>query len=223
MKLTYSDLNLEVALHKDKLNIIVVENKKSFEKMIISLYKQIHKQEEQFIFSIESNEIDLYKIVSLITSPLELDIEKKVVEKQLYGYLEEESDVNGITEQIQDKLAKIIAIFDELKLLSDYDICFDDDMGMTDIFKSFQVHLKHLEGTFAEKFIEYAKVMKTLLKKDIFVIANCDSFLDDNDYSHIEKWAVYNDACIIFLNNRQIPLNIDANEIIIDLDLCTIF
>ena len=109
---------------------------------------------------------------------------------------------------------------DELKIYADYDLDFEEDFGLINLLKSFNVHLKDPEGRFAEKFIEYSSNMHRLLGKEIFIFISCIKYMNSQDVKFLIQHALYKGMRILFVENMQIDLNSDTNEYIIDNDLC---
>lgn len=223
MKLVYNTLNIVFNLCNGRNNYIVVESPYWFEKFIRELYESVTQKKEGFLLFDESDErLDMHKICEFIISPLDLSFDKREIQKKLFNELEVIVHDNGLIEDYCNIQSEIIQLFDALQELSEYDLDFYDEFDLLSWFKASNIHIKEPNGCFAEKIIEYIVTMKKLAEKCVFIIANCESFLDEKSYEYIEECAAYYDVCILFLSGRQIELKKSTHTYIIDKDLCEI-
>lgn len=222
MKLTYKRYNTLFDISDNHINSIVVEIPEVLEQFVLDLRYQIEKVEENFILSKDNETIQMHKVTEIITSPFDLEYNKKTVQKKLFEELTIQMYNSGMFEEITEIYAKIIQRLDTLDLLVDYNIDYSDTIAATNIFKEFDVNMKNPEGRFTEKFMKYAVNMNRMLGKSVFLLCCCDSYIKNEDYSHIEKWANYNGITVVFLRRIQINMNSTYNEYIIDKDLCII-
>ena len=116
----------------------------------------------------------------------------------------------------------MLELLSALHYQSEYQLDYAADFTLSEILKNYSVRLAEPVGNFAEKAIDYMTNIQKMLCKDVFIFVNCEAYLATEDYAHIAKFAVYYDIYILFLQNRQIYLNQECNEYIIDLDLCEI-
>ena len=220
MKLIYPKIGNNFNLVKGKINSIVIEDPFYYEDFILSLYNQINKKEESLELFLDNEKVDLHKYCELVISPMDLTFDKKEFQKKLYSHLSDEAELNDLVGKLFNKYGEILSLLDELGLISDYPIEFNNDLDVTDVLKHLDVHIMQPEGRFIERLIEYGKTVNRLLGKNILIIANCAAFLDAKEYKYLQEWAAYEEVYVLLLNNRQNKLNIDLNEFIIDVDLC---
>ena len=222
MKLLYPDYGLSFKIFEGYITSIVLERCDIFEKMILSMSNQIMKREEKLLFFIKEQKQDIDKYFEIITSPLDITYNKRELQKKLYCQLVEDMRLNDELDRISDAYSMIASALDALKALSDFEIDFNSEYEYMDILKHFDVSLREPEGTFFERFIEYAEAVHKLTGRSIFVLANCDAYISDEEYEYLSKWTAYEGISLIMLRNKQRPLYTDKNEYIIDVDLCEI-
>lgn len=222
MKLVYYPLNLSFEIEKGEMTSIVLENTAVFEKFLIDFHKHLEKEDELFAASTDNGSIDLTKIGEIISSPFDLHFEKREVQKKLYAELQKSAEENDIGHILAEYHGKMVQAMETLTFTSDYEIEINEDFSLQELLKNFSVHMKNPEGIFVEKLTEYMMSVKRLIGKKLFLLANCDAYLSENDYTYLEECAAYYDICIICLRNRQVKLPFVIREYIIDVDLCEI-
>lgn len=223
MKLIYYELSISFELKNGDINIFVIESPDLFEKIIMDLSCALETKEEYFSVYDEKNEkLDMRKICELILSPLDLVFDKREVQRKLFRELETVMMEDGLVEDLSKIQAGILQILDKLKNQTDYEIDFNDEMDLADMFRLYDIHIANPQGHFDEKLIEYMITLKRLAGIEVFILANCESYLSESAFAHLEKCAMYYELTIIFLTNRQIELLKSKNTYIIDVNLCEI-
>jgi CRISPR-associated protein, csn2 family len=220
MKLRYYRLNIDFTLYDNKPNILIIENPYEFEKFVIALDDRINKRTSDVELFNKAEKDDFSKKVEIFFSPLDFKYDKKDIQKRLFNELIEDIQSSKDLEEFSIICSKFFEILDELKIYADYDLDFEEDFGLINLLKSFNVHLKDPEGRFAEKFIEYSSNMHRLLGKEIFIFISCIKYMNSQDVKFLIQHALYKGMRILFVENMQIDLNSDTNEYIIDNDLC---
>ena len=88
--------------------------------------------------------------------------------------------------------------------------------------KIYNVRIAEPQGTFSERFIEYAENLHRMLGKYLFVVINCGAYIKSEEYRYIKETAQLYDLAILFIESRQNQLLASENTYIIDEDLCEI-
>lgn len=218
MKLIYNPLGLSMDITEAGQNVVVLENNDEFEKFILRLSTQIEGCEEYFLADEEHPLI--FKRMKIVTSPFDLRITEREMQKKLYSYLQEEIEVTPIMEELIKAHSEIVESLEKLNVYSDFEVDFDENFALAEVLKNMNVRLKGVEGSFCTRLIFAGDVYHKLLDKDIWVLCNCDAYLQADDYEFIEKWCSYNSITMLFVRNQQISSPIYTNEYIIDKDLC---
>jgi len=222
MKIAHPKINTVIEFESAEIVSVVIENKLFFEELLIDLSNQIDKKEETWIFSVDDKICSSNKFFDFISTPLDLRYSDRNIQKMLMNTIATDISANENILKIVELYAEISKVFNDLKWQSEYNIEFKNELSVTEILKSFDLNLEVPQGRFTERFIEYATNLHRLLGKEIFVIANCDAFIENEDYQHIKKWAEYEQVAVIFIRNEQLDLPILQNEYIIDREFCEI-
>lgn len=213
-------MGLSIELSNNCSNVLVIENHKEFERFLLRLIEQI-KDVSNYFYT-DEEKMTLFRRISIITSPLDLQISDRDVQKKLYAHLIEEIDNSSIINQLVEVHSKIVQSFEELSIYCDFEIDYSEEFSINTIFKNMNIRLKSLEGNFCEKLISFGDIVHKLLGKDFIVLYNCDAYLSPKDYDNLDKWANYNDITLLFIRNHQFIYPKERNEYIIDNDLCEI-
>ena len=222
MKLVYPKLNISIELKSNVINNIVIENNKFFEESIIELNDDILGKSDNFSLSDNLESVEIEKEIAMINSPLDFKFEKREVNKRFHAYLKKELDESELAEEINEKYYEIKEIIKRINILSEFAIEYDELIMYENIFKQFDIHIKNPKGSFVEKFIDYVNVIYKLTGKRVFVLANCEAYIDSNELEYLRKHFEYNEIYILMLSNKVVELNSNMNTCIIDVDLCEI-
>lgn len=222
MRLIYYPLNFVMELERGRTASLVLEDPALFERFLIDFFQKLGKQNEAFAFYEGEKEKELVKYADLLTSPFDLTYNKREIQKKLFAELEGLAFEQDLTKDLSEANGQIVSVLEQLRFSGIYDIEYKEDFGVLDFFRDYDVHLRDPEGSFAGKLIDYIKTLRMLLGKELFVLANCDAYLTEEDYSHLEQCAAHYEVILLFLRNRQMGLRKGIREYIIDSDLCEI-
>lgn len=222
MKFIYQNLSLIMELKKQKLNILVLESPVIFEKTLFSLKSASDKKGDEISLYRNEEKCDFSRCADVIFSPFDLTYEKREIQKKLFLSLQNTAETQDLLSAFAETNGRVLELLSALHYQSEYQLDYAADFTLSEILKNYSVRLAEPVGNFAEKAIDYMTNIQKMLCKDVFIFVNCEAYLATEDYAHIAKFAVYYDIYILFLQNRQIYLNQECNEYIIDLDLCEI-
>lgn len=111
---------------------------------------------------------------------------------------------------------------EEIKNLSEYPICLNEDYNIADILKYVGVKLLETEGSFCEKLIDYMKISYDFLKIDVFFVVGCKGYLKEKDYEYLQEWTRYQQITLVLIECDEDRLPLGMNKYIIDRDKCVI-
>lgn len=220
MNLVYYKFGLEMEIFCDKTNCLTIEHPSELEQFVISLMKRLSGESDQIDLMEALKKLDMGKEAEFILSPMDLVYRKKELQKRLYECLEKEVLNSDLADQFAECSSAFLNFMDEVRMRTEYEIDFDEGYDLSSFFKSFDVHLSTHESSFAEKLIDFSKNMHRLLGRRVFFLLSCAGYMNAEDFMHLEKHAMYEKIYFVFVESRQIGLNREANELIIDKDLC---
>lgn len=223
MRLIYPKKNISYLLKKNVLNSLVIEKPWLLEQCVVDLYKDVNGISENYRLSENEEPLSVQKNIALIMSPMDFEYDKRELNKKFLSYMKREIDESDLSQRIVQKYAEMKEIIEEIYFLSDVPIEYNALVTENDIFKHFDIHIKPPEGSFVEKVIEYGSVLKRLTEKQIIVLANCEAYMERNDYEFLRKYIESEELYILLLSNRQLSGNLELNMCIIDRDMCEIY
>ena len=222
MKLAYLPLNFVVPLQMNKINSIVVENPHIYDSMIMDLYRQMNREEEQWNLLQDEEFFAMDKYCDLLMSPADLHFHKKEIQKELIPEIIREIESSEKFEALLVQHGDFVRLMGQLCEQYKYPLECDFDFCIKEYLKQYKVTLADVEGSALEKLLEYIPVVQELTGKTVFFLHGYSDYLTEDDFRHLQKWVKYQEYYIVFLGSRQLSLKEDINEYIIDLDLCEI-
>ena len=164
MKFISHGNGIESRLETERINAIILEDSEQYTGLIQKLWNQIHKVEETlFLYGAENELLDMSKQCDLLFSIRDLSYKFQNSEK-LITYLAEEIQMSELYDKMVENQAELLQIMEEIKNLSQYPICLNEDYNIADILKYVGVKLSETEGSFCEKLIDYMKISYDFLK-----------------------------------------------------------
>lgn len=120
--------------------------------------------------------------------------------------------------QILELFANLLS---KLNAESDCPISYDEEAGLTALFKSFDVKIEQESGLL-EKLILFVRLQTTFFKTKCFFFANLKTVLTEDALTSFYHEMQLNEVCIFLLENTQKPKSPSEIVTIIDRDLCEI-
>ena len=223
MKLINEDLNNEIIFEENKVNLLVVENKKKFVEFIQEIIKQINRNEGKFFLFDKNTELKIHNKVEIIKDIFDLDINNKKILNKIYHELEElsiDSEFLLETKNMESNLLKYIYCLIEKY---DYPLEIVEGLDLKEIFKLLSVKLSLCFSNKVEEILEYIDLVSRILKKEIFVLVNLHIFLEKDDIVALCRECFYKKIKLLFVENQKPDIiNNEEKLFIIDNDLCEI-
>ena len=208
------------------LNEITIESHSFFEKLVQSMNDTIHGLDESVrLWTDENEKIDLHKNATLIASPFDLTFSTNEFRKKLIQKLLPELEYENFTYSINQGVLEGIDLLIKVSLMSDYDIEFDSIIRTENFLKLLDVRLKEPEGPFRDKLCEYILQSRNLLGKEIWILANCNAYLNKGDSELLEEFCNNEKICIINVCAGAEDDNLEylPKDYIVDNDLCELY
>lgn len=222
MKLVYIELEQQLVFQENKVNVLVIEQKELFRRMIQELDKQISGEECGFVLSDNNKTIKIDKEICLILNPFALDINSRKALTGLYNelgklglneenYLKTCSLKGQIAEYIYDLLNQV-----------DYALKFQDDFNLQSMFKALEVEFEAGEGNFLEGLVYFLDVCSKFQKVKILTFVNLKTYLMSEELHEFYKEAFYRKIQLLLLENNIGDELAEEAVSIVDADLCLI-
>ena len=221
MKLVH--VNMERKLLDD--NVVtewVIEAPEEFTRYVQELYMQCEGAEGDFVLSDGEKELGIAKNVEFLDSVLDLDVNERKILGKLYADLEQLAYSEKFVVRTQEMIQYLRTYIFELEQETDFMLDVDDGVDMSAIFKGNGVKLETVETGILEKIVHYIKVVRLLLKKQVFVFVNVSSYLTVRQVEQLIKEAAYQEVQILLIENAMRDCVNSERRCIIDSDKCEI-
>lgn len=222
MKIIHCEHNIEVDFDYGEIRSIIIENPRILDSFVLGLYNSISRKEDKVYILDNFEKIEFTKLVDLVFSPLELTYEKKDIQKKLLQNILEEITESDISYRFSEICSSFLENIYEVKMNSEYEIDFDENLEMQKLIKCFDIHLKEPIGSFVERIVEYISVMSKLMGKQIFILVGCAHYIDNDEYKLLQKHVAHENVAVLTVEGRQNTLKNPGNKYIMDVDLCEI-
>ncbi len=222
MKIIHCEHNIEVNFDYGEIRSIIIENPRILDSFVLGLYNSTSRKEDKVYILDNFEKIEFAKLVDLVFSPLELTYEKKDIQKKLLQNILEEITESDISYRFSEICSSFLENIYEVKINSEYEIDFDENLEMQKLIKCFDIHLKEPMGSFVERIVEYISVMSKLMGKQIFILVGCAHYIDNDEYKLLQKHVAHENVAVLTVEGRQNTLKNPGNKYIMDVDLCEI-
>ncbi|WP_278336213.1 type II-A CRISPR-associated protein Csn2 [Roseburia hominis] len=216
-------VNMERKLLDD--NVVtewVIEAPEEFTRYVQELYMQCEGAAGDFVLSDGEKELGIAKNVEFLDSVLDLDVNERKILGKLYADLEQLAYSEKFVVRTQEMIQYLRTYIFELEQETDFMLDVDDGVDMSAIFKGNGVKLETVETGILEKIVHYIKVVRLLLKKQVFVFVNVRSYLTVRQVEQLIKEAAYQEVQILLIENVMRDCVNSERRCIIDSDKCEI-
>ena len=221
MKLINSKYNFSFDLNNNLINVLVCENEKVYNGMIIDLYKLEGDRDSSFILSSDEKQINFNDNCEIIFNPFKIDINNKKNIEKLYGQLSKYMSMDNMFIEKNEIIEQLYMYINKLSLISEYDILHNDRLEDKSIFKLIGLEIEN-DGCFDDMLINYMKVTNKLQGSKLYIFVNLKSFITSNDVLKMYKDIEYNKINVLLIENVDRKMVNGENKIIIDRDGCII-
>lgn len=218
LKINYFDNNIKI--ENDNIQVIEIENKKTFYRLVSDLYKikNDEKLDEVFFYDNNNQEINMYNKVDLYVNFFDVDLNSKknlnVLNKNIINSL-----TDNVKEEILNNFKKLSKSF--TKILSDIDLplSLNDNITVDDIIKLLKISINKTDDLLNNLLllIDLEKVLKI---NEILFFINLKQYLSKEELIEFYKYAIYNEIKIILIDSQCYGIKLDyEKKLIIDMNL----
>ena len=200
----------------------VIEAPEEFTRYVQELYMQCEGAAGDFVLSDGEKELGIAKNVEFLDSVLDLDVNERKILGKLYADLEQLAYSEKFVVRTQEMIQYLRTYIFELEQETDFMLDVDNGVDMSAIFKGNGVKLETVETGILEKIVHYIKVVRLLLKKQVFVFVNVRSYLTVRQVEQLIKEAAYQEVQILLIENVMRDCVNSERRCIIDSDKCEI-
>ena len=125
------------------------------------------------------------------------------------------------TQRIIAELKKYIY---QLEAVSGYELEQNEEIDLSALLKLMGVQTEtEKEMGLLEKLTQYIKVMAELLQKELVILVNIRSYLNETQINKLPQMACYYEISLLFIENIQRDFSNQREYYIIDKDGCDVY
>lgn len=218
LKINYFDNNIKI--ENDYVQVIEIENKKTFYRLVSDLYKikNDEKLDEVFFYDDDNQELNMYNKVDLYVNFFDIDLNSKknlnALNKNIINSL-----TDNVKEEILNNFKKLAKSF--TKILSDIDLplSLNDNITVDDIIKLLKISINKTDDLLSNLLliIDLEKVLKM---NEILFFINLKQYLSQEELIEFYKYAIYNEIKIVLVDSQSYGIKLDyEKKLIIDTNL----
>lgn len=216
MKVSYIDNIIDL---NNNVNVLEIENKKYFYRLINDLYSMYNNEESESILFFE-NEVEksMNNKLKIFINYFDFGFDSKKYVNDLSKYIN-----NNINDQNKNNLIvlynKIIKLYK--KILNDIDLPLNVEESITtdNLTKFVKISINY-KNELLDNLLLLIDLEKVLNTRNILVFINLKQYLDHVELTEFYKYAVYNEIKLILIDSQCYGTTIDfENKLIIDENL----
>lgn len=223
MKLVHPGLTMQFDFEKECVKEWVIESPELFYQFTQEMNLQCSGQEGKFILSHNNKECPLSRKMEFISSPFSVDLEDKKLLSKLYESLKELAyDENNFafTQEVNQGILQYIL---ELEGQTNHVLMMNQEIDLSCLFKAAGVKFEEGDGSLLETIFKYIELVNDFLKKEIVILVNFRSYLNDEQMKELIKMVQYREISVLLIENFQRDCIEGCKQYIIDCDQCEIY
>lgn len=220
MKLKVNYFENIINLNDDHVQVIEIENKKTFYRFISNLYamKNGDKLNEIYFYNKLNEEININEKIEVYTDFFNFDFNSKKnlssLNKCIINYLSPDTK-EAILNNFQ-KLYKIIS-----KHLFDFDLPLEisDNVNLEDVLKLMKISINN-KNDLLDNLLLLIDLENMLKVNNILFFVNLKQLLSKDEIIEFYKYAIYNNIKIVLIDSQSYGIKLEyENKLIIDENL----
>lgn len=224
MKLVHPEWEHTVIFAENQINVVTVENKAFFSKLISVLLLQMEGVDGDFILSEGDTILPISKVCDVIINPFSFDFNSKKNLTKIYNLLKTSAfDENyyTLTGELKTHLFKYL---DKLLFDFDFPVTYQEDFDLVSLFKAVNIAIDEIGTTLLERLINYIRISTELLEIKCFIFVNLKTFLSEAELKELYTFAFYHKIHLLLFEGFFTEKTQSCEKhYIIDNDLCEIF
>ena len=223
MKLVHKNIEKHLQFKENKVNVLVVENNGMLFKLINELQRQIEGENGTFVLSENGELLNISKEIELITDVFSLNLNERTSVNRLLnsltGYTQSAEMINK-SRELQMVLNEYLS---ELTQNEELPVSFADEINMQSLLKALGVEFENEYNSICEKLLVYMRIMNRYFQKEVFVLVNLKTFVNEDELKDFYQNAFYEKLNLLLFESTERKSMGNAEEVtVIDEDMCEV-
>lgn len=221
MKLAHSIFDTPIEFEENRINVLVIENKKAFTSTVLELIAQADGADGGFVLSDKGKELS-FGGVDIVSDVFRLEVNNRKNIGRLVAVLEQTAVSEGFYEESCRISGEIFSYASGIVDVLEYNVDISE-IKLSDIFKLCNAKFAFESETLCGGILDYLKVSRDIAKMNLFVFVNLKQILDRVELEQLFKSICYNKYNVLLLESscdfERLPCE---RYRIIDEDLCEV-
>lgn len=221
IRVAHVHLETTLEISEERVQVLVVENPRTFYEMVVDLEKQMGGGEGTFAFSADGRSIEPHTCGEWVSDVFHFDLNEKKVLNALYKRLEQTAFGQSLP-HFNELTSKTVAFLEEISLQTAFALEYDEPQPI-DYFKAAGVKFAKTYDSLEEKLICYINALVELRKSEFFIFVNLKSVFDDEQLSRLYEHCRREQVGLLLLESgKPRPFLAEEKAVIVTEDLCEI-
>ena len=219
MKMHVEFFDNDLLITKECVNVIEIENKKYFYRLINSINDIANLgSSDEIIFFEEEKELNYNGKIKLIIDYFNLDFDSKKNEKEINKYVNELLDDEN-KNNIFSSYNKIIKVYNKILNNIDLPLSVENEVSIENITKLLKISVKS-KYDLLDNLLLIIDLEKTLQTNNLLFFVNLKQYLSKSELIELYKYSIYNEVNIILIDSQSYGCTIEhEKKLIIDENL----
>lgn len=205
-------------IDSDRVNTLIVENHEFFRTCVCGMQKLCSKEESDFIFSVDYEEVVLGEKIELICDFINLDRNDKKLANGLVKYFTRA--IADMSSEFAEYFARGYSLLNSISGEIYPNVDFDEEIDYAGFVKLFKPTFSYKNKEFLEKLLLYIDALIEFCDIKIIVMVNVKSYINNEEFIELFKHARYMQVPIFCIESHETYKIEEEKIVIIDYDLC---
>lgn len=197
MKITVSYLENNIEINNENINVLEIENKKIFFRLINDLNQICNGNViEEIKTFIDDKEVSITNKVNVISDYFNIDFSKYMlsINKLINENLKDNSDKSLLL-----LYKKLIQKYNSIISTVDLPIMVNNDVTIESLTKILKLKINY-KNSIIENLFSIIELERSLKYSKFIVLVNLKQYLDDTELKELYKYSIYNNVNIILVD-----------------------
>ena len=199
MKITVSYLENNIEINNENINVLEIENKKIFFRLINDLNQICNGNViEEIKTFIDDKEVSIINKVNVISDYFNIDFSRYMlsINKLINENLKGSSDKSLLL-----LYKKLIQKYNSIISTVDLPIIVNNDATIESLTKLLKLKINY-KNSIIENLFSIIELERSLKSSKFIVLVNLKQYLDDNELKELYKYSIYNNVNIILIDSQ---------------------
>lgn len=219
MKIVHPKINSKIEISDHEISVLVIEAPEFFYELLIDIKRQINNFEGNAILSVHDEPVNFHKYVELITDPLSIEMNSRVIIKKIIAAMEKCGQDAVYYERTQELMAEIETYINDLSLNFEVEIeCHD--ISVQQILKAAELTVTDDYKRLVDKIYAYMELIREFEEDKLFIFVNLSNYIDSRQLQEFVDTVIGHSFKVLLIDSHDFKRLEKENRLIVDCDLC---